>query len=106
MVTKRLPICLRERDADGISTAVGIIGCVSPVPAKDFWPIVLYDPQTRCELQCSQPFPSKNNKRDNLNTNADGSVTCTSVRTRRCRTRKITRPSSNSRKHVEKRLGR
>ena len=44
------------------------------VPAKDFWSVVVYDPQTRSELQTSQPFPSKNNKRDNLQTNADGSV--------------------------------
>ncbi|PZV38532.1 DUF1254 domain-containing protein [Mesorhizobium kowhaii] len=43
-------------------------------PAKDFWSIVVYDPQTRSELQTSQPFPSKNNKRDKLITNADGSV--------------------------------
>ena len=44
------------------------------VPAKDFWSVVLYDPQTRSELQTSQPFPSKNNKRDELLVNADGSV--------------------------------
>jgi hypothetical protein len=44
------------------------------VPAKDFWSLVLYDPQTRSELQTSQPYPSKNNKRDKLITNADGSV--------------------------------
>jgi hypothetical protein len=44
------------------------------VPAKDFWSVVLYDPQTRSQLQTSQPFPSKNNKRDKLTTNADGSV--------------------------------
>jgi hypothetical protein len=43
-------------------------------PAKDFWSVVLYDPQTRSELQTSQPFPSKNNKRDKLIANADGSV--------------------------------
>lgn len=43
-------------------------------PAKDFWSIVVYDPQTRSELQTSQPFPSKNNKRDKLITNSDGSV--------------------------------
>ena len=36
--------------------------------------MVLYDPQTRSELQTSQPFPSKNNKRDKLIANADGSV--------------------------------
>ena len=44
------------------------------VPAQDFWSVVLYDPQTRSELQTSQPFPSRNNKRDNLMVNADGSV--------------------------------
>ncbi|GAB2525798.1 DUF1254 domain-containing protein [Microbulbifer agarilyticus] len=44
------------------------------VPAKDFWSVVVYDPQTRSELQTSQRFPSKNNKRDQLKTNADGSV--------------------------------
>lgn len=44
------------------------------VPAKDFWSVVVYDPQTRSELQTSQPFPSKNNRRDKLITNADGSV--------------------------------
>ena len=47
------------------------------VPAKDFWSVVVYDPQTRSELQTSQPFPSKNDKRDSLAVNADGSVTLT-----------------------------
>jgi len=44
------------------------------VPAKDFWSIVLYDPQTRSELQTSQPFPSINNKIAKLNYNENGSV--------------------------------
>lgn len=44
------------------------------VPAADFWSLVLYDPQTRSELQTSQSYPSKNNKRDKLIANADGSV--------------------------------
>ena len=44
------------------------------VPAQDFWSMVVYDPQTRSELQTSQPYPSKNNKRDKLIVNADGSV--------------------------------
>jgi hypothetical protein len=43
------------------------------VPAADFWSVVVYDPQTRSELQTSQPFPSKNNKRDAMTENADGS---------------------------------
>jgi hypothetical protein len=43
-------------------------------PAKDFWSIVVYDPQTRSELQTGQRFPSKNNVKDALINNADGSV--------------------------------
>nr|WP_319392131.1 DUF1254 domain-containing protein [uncultured Desulfobacter sp.] len=44
------------------------------VPAKDFWSVVVYDPQTRSELQTSVPFPSKNSETGNLVPNADGSV--------------------------------
>ena len=31
---------------------------------KNFWSVVLYDPQTRSQLQTGQPFPSKNDKRN------------------------------------------
>ncbi|MFV1983055.1 MAG: DUF1254 domain-containing protein, partial [Thiohalomonadales bacterium] len=44
------------------------------VPAKNFWSVVVYDPQTRSELQTSQKFPSKNNKKAGLVENKDGSV--------------------------------
>lgn len=44
------------------------------VPAKNFWSVVVYDPQTRSELQTGQPFPSKNNRRDRLQANPDGSI--------------------------------
>ena len=44
------------------------------VPAKDFWSIVVYDPQTRSELQTDQPFPSRNSRRDQMAVNEDGSV--------------------------------
>lgn len=44
------------------------------VPAEDFWSVVVYDPQTRSELQTGQPFPSKNSKKGELVANADGSV--------------------------------
>ena len=44
------------------------------VPAKDFWSVVIYDPQTRSELQTGQPFPSKNSVKDDLAVNPDGSV--------------------------------
>ena len=43
-------------------------------PAKDFWSVVVYDPQTRSELQTSQPYPSRNSKRDVMRYNDDGSV--------------------------------
>ena len=46
------------------------------VPAKDFWSLVVYDPQTRSMLQTDQPYPSKNNERNrDMQTNADGSTT-------------------------------
>ena len=44
------------------------------VPAKDFWSVVVCDPQTRSELQTGQPFPSKNSQKDPLVHNPDGSV--------------------------------
>jgi hypothetical protein len=44
------------------------------VPAADFWSLVVYDTQTRSELQTSNPFPSLNNKRNELTENSDGSV--------------------------------
>lgn len=43
-------------------------------PAADFWSVVVYDPQTRSELQTGQPLPSRNSKRDALVYNDDGSV--------------------------------
>jgi hypothetical protein len=46
----------------------------SDVPAKDFWSVVVYDPQTRSQLQTGQPFPSLNNKKSNFLENDDGSV--------------------------------
>ncbi len=45
------------------------------VPAKDFWSVVMYDPQTRSELQTSQPLPSVSSQRTPLVHNADGSTT-------------------------------
>lgn len=43
-------------------------------PAKNFWSVVIYDPQTRSELQTGQPYPSKNSLRDKLDFNEDGSL--------------------------------
>ncbi len=44
------------------------------VPAKDFWSIVVYDPQTRSMLQTDQAYPNKNSQKDKLVYNEDGSV--------------------------------
>ena len=45
------------------------------VPAKDFWSVTAYDPQTRSELQTGDRiFPSINNKIAKLDYNKDGSV--------------------------------
>lgn len=44
------------------------------VPAADFWSVVVYDPQTRSELQTGQLLPGRNSLRDTLEPNADGSV--------------------------------
>jgi hypothetical protein len=42
-------------------------------PCEAFMSVVVYDPQTRSELRTDQPFPSKNNARDALVYNDDGS---------------------------------
>jgi hypothetical protein len=44
------------------------------IPAKDFWSIVVYDPQTRSMLQTDQAYPKKNNSNDKLVYNEDGTV--------------------------------
>jgi len=64
----------KGRYLDGAKTYELIIP--TDVPAKDFWSLVVYDPQTRSMLQTGQPYPSKNNERNrDLVTNEDGSTT-------------------------------
>jgi hypothetical protein len=43
-------------------------------PVKDFWSVVLYDPQTRSMLETDNPFPSVNSELSDLEKNSDGSV--------------------------------
>jgi len=43
-------------------------------PVKDFWSIVIYDPQTRSMLETDNPFPSVNSELSDLEKNSDGSV--------------------------------
>ena len=66
-----------ERDRDGQyldGSSTYRLTLPAGVPAKDFWSVVVYDPQTRSELQTSQPYPSRNSQRDDLGVNPDGSV--------------------------------
>lgn len=44
------------------------------IPAKDFWSVLVYDPQTRSELQTDQQFPSLNSYRKDLIMNPDSSL--------------------------------
>ena len=44
------------------------------IPAKDFWSILVYDPQTRSMLQTDQRFPSISSQKADLVVNTDTSV--------------------------------
>lgn len=44
------------------------------IPAKDFWSVVVHDPQTRSILQTDQRFPSTNLQRQGIISKPDTSV--------------------------------
>ena len=44
------------------------------IPAKDFWSLLVYDPQTRSMLQTDQRFPSLSSQKADLAVNPDTSV--------------------------------
>jgi hypothetical protein len=44
------------------------------VPAKDFWSVLVYDPQTRSMLQTDQRFPSLSSQKEGIVVNPDTSV--------------------------------
>jgi hypothetical protein len=44
------------------------------IPAKDFWSVVVYDPQTRSMLETDQPFPSVGSQKSDIAINSDTSV--------------------------------
>lgn len=46
----------------------------SQIPAKDFWSLLVYDPQTRSMLQTDQRFPSISSQKEGIIVNADSSV--------------------------------
>lgn len=45
-----------------------------PIPAKDFWSVLVYDPQTRSMLQTDQHFPSLSSQKEDIIVNPDASV--------------------------------
>ncbi|WP_238443080.1 DUF1254 domain-containing protein [Salsipaludibacter albus] len=68
-------VVTRDRDGQPLDGSGHYTLEIPPdVPAADFWSVVVYDPQTRSELQTGQPFPSKNDARDDLVREPDGSV--------------------------------
>jgi hypothetical protein len=44
------------------------------IPARDFWSVVVYDNQTRSQLQTDQRFPSISSQKKGVVTNPDTSV--------------------------------
>jgi hypothetical protein len=69
--------CITEHDAAGQYLDGGKtyrLHLPPNIPAKDFWSLVLYDPQTRCMLQTDQRFPSISNQKADLTVNPDTSV--------------------------------
>jgi hypothetical protein len=44
------------------------------IPAKDFWSVIVYDPQTRSMLQTDQQFPSVSSQKAGIIVNPDTSV--------------------------------
>jgi hypothetical protein len=77
MIGKGSQYALNNLDSDGNLLDGGVsytLKIPANVPAKDFWSIVAYDPQTRSQLQTSQPFPARNNERHELQVSEDGSI--------------------------------
>ncbi len=73
---------LTERDSSGAylhGSNTYRLTLPADVPAKDFWSLIAYDPQTRSELQTSQPLPSRSSEsnHDELTYNDDGSIDLT-----------------------------
>jgi len=77
MVGKGSQYAYTERDADGNyldGSKTYSLHLPPNIPAKDFWSVIVYDPQTRSMLQTDQRFPSAGNQRKGIVTNSDGSV--------------------------------
>jgi hypothetical protein len=66
-----------ERDASGRyldGSKAYRLHLPSNIPAKNFWSLTVYDPQTRSMLQTDQQFPSTSSQKKGININSDTSV--------------------------------
>ena len=75
-VGSQYAFCSRDKDGQYLDGGKRYKLHLPPnIPAKDFWSVVAYDTQTRCIMQVpGQLVPGKNNKKDDLIYNADGSI--------------------------------
>jgi hypothetical protein len=66
----------RDKNGDWIDPARTYkLRLPGPIPAKDFWSVVVYDLWTRSMLANGQPFPSLNSYSKGVESDADGGVT-------------------------------
>ena len=74
MVGKSSQYAFATQDADGQyldGAKTYRLHLPAAIPVKDFWSIVVYDPQTRSMLQTDQQFPSLSSQKEGLTVNPD-----------------------------------
>ncbi len=77
MVGKGSQYAIADHDAEGHylnGSKTYTLHLPPNIPAKDFWSVIIYDPQTRSMLQTDQEYPSINSQKEDLVVNPDGSV--------------------------------
>ena len=77
MVGKSSQYAMAERDAAGkyLDGAKSYrLHLPANIPVKNFWSVLVYDPQTRSMLQTDQRFPSLSSQTEGLVVNPDGSI--------------------------------
>jgi hypothetical protein len=77
MVGQLSQYVVTERDATGEYLDGGknyTLHLPPNIPAKRFWSLVVYDPQTRSMLQTDNPYPSISSLKQGITINPDSSV--------------------------------
>ena len=77
MVGRSSQYAMAERDAAGRYLDGGRsyrLHLPANIPVKNFWSVLVYDPQTRSMLQTDQRFPSVSSQKEGLVVNPDSSV--------------------------------